>query len=131
MAVGDIRQPVFAVATESDHVAPWRSVFKLNLLLDTEVSFLLTSGGHNAGIVSEPGHLRRHFRLSRRAHGERYLDPETWYAATAPRDGSWWPVWAEWLERHASGKSAPPPLGAPDKDYPTLGPAPGRYVGEP
>lgn len=131
VALGDIRQPVFAVSTETDHVAPWRSVHKLNLLLDTEVTFLLTSGGHNAGIVSEPGHPHRRFRLSRRAAGERYVDPETWYATAAEREGSWWPVWAEWLERHASGKSPPPPLGAPDKDYPLLGPAPGRYVSQP
>ena len=131
VALGEIRQPVFAVATETDHVAPWRSVHKFNLLLDTEVTFLLTSGGHNAGIVSEPGHPRRHFRLSRRAAGERYVDPESWYATAEQHDGSWWPVWAEWLERHASGKAPAPALGAPDKGYPLLGPAPGRHVSEP
>jgi poly[(R)-3-hydroxyalkanoate] polymerase subunit PhaC len=61
--------------------------------------------------------------------GERYVDPETWYATAAKRDGSWWPVWADWLERHASGKA--PALGAPDKGYPPVGPAPERYVSEP
>ncbi|MGO8865498.1 MAG: PHA/PHB synthase family protein [Alphaproteobacteria bacterium] len=128
LSLGDIRVPVFAVATESDHVAPWRSVYKLNLLLDTAVSFLLTSGGHNAGIVSEPGHPHRSYRLLQRKAGDRYLDPETWHAAVSATEGSWWPLWAEWLEAHDSGKSPPPSLGAADKDYPPLGPAPGRYV---
>ncbi len=128
VALSDIRQPVFVVATETDHVAPWRSVYKINLELDTEVSFLLTSGGHNAGIVSEPGHKGRHYRLSLRRDGERYVDPDSWLAATSVAEGSWWPVWADWLEGKSSGKAAPPPMGAAAKGLPPLGPAPGEYV---
>ncbi|HUC60536.1 MAG TPA: alpha/beta fold hydrolase [Alphaproteobacteria bacterium] len=130
VALGDIRAPVFAVATETDHVAPWRSVYKLNLLLETEVTFLLTSGGHNAGIISEPEHPGRHYRLARHGAGARYVDPDAWLAANPPEEGSWWPVWAEWLEAHDGRKTAPPSLSAADKGYPSLGPAPGRYVSE-
>jgi polyhydroxyalkanoate synthase len=128
IALGDIRVPIFAVATERDHVAPWRSVYKLNLIEDTDVSFVLTSGGHNAGIVSEPGHKGRHYRISHRAAGARYIDPETWYAATKAEEGSWWPAWLSWLERQSHGRTAPPALGAPEKGYPPLAAAPGRYV---
>ena len=128
IALSDIRAPMFVVSTEQDHVAPWRSVYKINLMTDTEVTFVLTSGGHNAGIVSEPGHHDRHFRLASRPAGENYADPDTWAEATPLTQGSWWPAWAEWLENRSSGRVAPPPLGAPDSGYPALGPAPGRYV---
>ena len=99
----DIRVPIFAVSTERDHVAPWRSVYKINLVSEADVTFVLTSGGHNAGIVSEPGHARRHYRLSRHETGAPYVDPETWYEVAPAQDGSWWPAWAAWLERPFEG----------------------------
>ncbi|WP_127900938.1 PHA/PHB synthase family protein [Solirhodobacter olei] len=124
IALTDIRVPIFAVGAETDHVAPWRSVYKIGLLSDTEVTFLLTSGGHNAGIISEPGHKHRHYRIATRAEGEAYAGPEDWVAAHAPVDGSWWPAWVEWLSHHAGPMAAPPKMaktaGLPD--------APGDYV---
>ena len=128
IALADIRVPIFAVATEGDHVAPWHSVYKLNLLSDAEVTFVLTSGGHNAGIVSEPGHAGRHFRISQHAAGTRYVDPETWQAATKVEQGSWWPAWLGWLKQQSRGSRASPPTGAPAKGYPPLAAAPGKYV---
>jgi polyhydroxyalkanoate synthase len=97
IALTDIRVPIFAVATQRDHVSPWRSVYKTHLLTDTEVTFLLTSGGHNAGIVSEPGHANRSYQVACRTSNERYLDPEAWEAATPAQEGSWWPAWQHWL----------------------------------
>jgi polyhydroxyalkanoate synthase len=131
VALADIRAPIFAVATERDHVAPWRSAYKLHLLTDTFLTFLLASGGHNAGIVSEPGHLGRSYRMGHRREGDRYVDPERWYAATSIREGSWWPAWVEWLGSQSAGEGAPPALGAAERGYPPLGPAPGSYVMEP
>ena len=128
VALADIRVPIFAVATESDHVAPWRSVYKLNLLGGADVTFVLTNGGHNAGIVSEPGHAGRHYRVSQRAAGAGYVDPDGWYAAASSEPGSWWPAWAAWLEQHSGGRVAPPAPGGRSKDYRSIGRAPGQYV---
>jgi polyhydroxyalkanoate synthase subunit PhaC len=128
LALSDISVPLFAVATETDHVAPWKSVYKINLLADADISFVLTSGGHNAGIVSEPGHPHRHFRAGHRAASARYVEPDTWLADTPVQQGSWWPAWSEWLAARAGRRVPPPPMGAPSSGYPVLQDAPGSYV---
>ncbi len=128
IVISDIRCPIFAVGTEWDHVAPWRSVFKLNLFADTELTFVLTNGGHNAGIVSEIGHPRRHHRIATRPEGERYRDPDTWFAETEAKPGSWWPELTGWLKEHSGDEVAPPPMGAARNGLKPLCDAPGTYV---
>ena len=130
IALRDISVPIFAVATETDHVAPWKSVYKINLLSDTDVTFLLTSGGHNAGIISEPGHPRRHYRLLEARANSKYVDPESWVERTAPQDGSWWPLWEKWLAAKSKAGAEPPAMGAPGKGYGILTEAPGTYIHE-
>ncbi len=120
--LADIRVPIFAVGTERDHVAPWSSVHKITFHPATEVTFLLASGGHNAGIVSPPGKDGRHYRASTKAIGERYRDPETWLEAIPEQEGSWWPEWQTWLAAHSGAKTTPPDMPA------GFGPAPGRFV---
>ena len=128
VALSDIRQPIFAVGTETDHVAPWRSVYKFNLLTDSEVTFLLTSGGHNVGIVSEPGHPHRHYRVATRAPEDHYEDPDAWMAKTPVKEGSWWPEWIAWLDARSGEKVAPPSMGS--RALIPLADAPGTYVRE-
>ena len=125
LALSDIRVPAFLVATEKDHVAPWRSVYKLNLSYSADLTFLLTSGGHNAGITSEPGHPRRFYRMTLFSPSENYVDPEHWYQQAIPESGSWWPRWAEWLERE-NAMIPSQPIAA--NEMPGLPEAPGSYV---
>jgi polyhydroxyalkanoate synthase len=128
IALKDISAPMFVIGTESDHIAPWKSVYKIRLFTDGDLTFVLTSGGHNGGILSERGHPHRHFRIGSRVAGALYVDPDSWLAQTEPQDGSWWPEWINWLTATSSGKTAPPSMGVPEKGYPPLEPAPGRYI---
>ncbi len=128
VAVGDIHVPLFAVGTERDHVAPWRSVYKIHLLADTDVTFLLTSGGHNAGVVNPPPGERSAFRIATKREKARYVDPDTWLETTPVQKGSWWPSWFAWLAGHSGERTAPPPTGAPEAGYAPLCDAPGTYV---
>jgi polyhydroxyalkanoate synthase len=130
ISVGDIRAPFFVVGTERDHIAPWRSVHKLHLLNGGPITFVLTSGGHNAGIVSEPGHPHRHFRILERPEAGRYVAPEDWVVEARQEDGSWWPRWAAFLDAHSGAPADPPPMGSEAAGCRVLGPAPGRYVHE-
>ncbi|MEE4639357.1 MAG: alpha/beta fold hydrolase, partial [Wenzhouxiangella sp.] len=131
IALKDIRVPLFVVATETDHIAPWRSVYKTQLFTDSDLHFVLTRGGHNAGILSEPGHPDREFRIGDRPAGAPYLDPDSWLAQAEIRQGSWWPEYADWLAAHSGQPIAAPPMGAPKKGYAVLCDAPGTYIHQP
>jgi polyhydroxyalkanoate synthase len=125
VSLADIRLPIFAVGTEKDHVSPWRSVYKLHRLTHGELSFVLTNGGHNAGIVSEPGHPHRHYALHTRHPGDPVRDADAWQAQASSHAGSWWPAWHDWLLAHGSRTQVP----ARRIDAGTaLGDAPGQYV---
>lgn len=130
VVVQDIRAPLFALGTEWDHVAPWRSVFKFNLLAETDVTFALTNGGHNQGVVSPPGRSDRHYRIATRHLGAPYVDPQTWLTQTAPHPGSWWPAWFEWLANRSGKPVAPPSMANAKAGFSPLEPAPGTYVFE-
>ena len=128
VALEDVNLPVFAVGTEHDHVAPWRSTYKINLQVESEVTYLLISGGHNAGIVSEPGHPGRSFRVRTKQENQHYLDPERYLTEAQRKDGSWWPEWIAWLNKRSGAPVATPPMGAAEAGYPPLAEAPGTYV---
>jgi polyhydroxyalkanoate synthase len=128
VALTDIRVPIFAIGTLRDHVAPWRSTYKVHLLTDVEVTYLLTSGGHNVGIVSEPGHDGRSFQVRTKKPEDHYLDPDTFAAHTPRRGGSWWPEWAAWLNARSGAPAPPPTIGAAQAGYRPLADAPGSYV---
>jgi polyhydroxyalkanoate synthase len=126
VALTDIRIPIFAVGTERDHVAPWRSTYKIHLLTDTEVTYVLATGGHNVGIVSEPGRDGRNFRVMTTAEDSRHVDAETWLSQAPQKEGSWWPEWVGWLKARSGKAIAAHRAGA--AGYPSLGAAPGTYV---
>ena len=128
IAISDISVPVFCVSTTGDHVAPWQSVYKLHILSDTDITFVLTSGGHNAGIISEPGRAHRRYQIALSAKDAHYVSPEAWREQAPMTDGSWWLAFTPWLRERSSGQQAPPPMGATDGQADPMDDAPGTYV---
>jgi polyhydroxyalkanoate synthase len=127
ISLRDIDVPMFVVGTAHDHVSPWRSVFKILSLTDASIEFILSSGGHNAGIVSEPGHPNRHYQFHLDTEGIHKHDPENWLRTSTTEPGSWWVYWQKWLAQ----KSSPTKIKAsqPHKTK-HLGSAPGKYIFE-
>jgi len=131
VSLRDIRVPIFAVSTISDHVAPWRSVYKIQALTDADVTFVLSNGGHNAGIVNPPGLSNRKHQIATHRESEKYVDPDTWQQSAVHHERSWWPCWQGWLVKHSSDQVSPPLMGAAHAGYAPLADAPAMYVLEP
>ena len=131
VAMSDIRAPIFAVGTVQDHVAPWRSTHKIHLLTDTEVTYVLTTGGHNAGIVSEIGHKGRSYQVMTKPADGQYTAPDAWQAVAPRKDGSWWPEWTAWLDQRSGAFIEAERFDDPACVAASLGQAPGTYVLQP
>lgn len=125
VSLRDIRSPMFVVGTAHDHVSPWRSAYKVMSLTDAHVDFVVSSGGHNAGIVSEPGHANRHYQYLPAENQLKTTDPEKWLQNTVVGSGSWWVYWQKWLAQQSSATKIE--ASHPD-DADKLGDASGKYV---
>ncbi len=129
--LADIELPLFVVATERDHVSPWKSVYQIHRLASSPVSFVLSSGGHNVGIVNPPAgpaaHPQASYRFASHASSKAPVKPQAWLDAAAQRSGSWWPSWHDWLRKHSSGTVKPPRVNGLLFEGAPLA-APGSYV---
>ncbi|QOZ51954.1 alpha/beta hydrolase [Bradyrhizobium sp. CCBAU 53338] len=126
VSLSDIHAPMFVVGTLTDHVAPWRSVHKLHYQVDADLTFLLTSGGHNAGVVAPPDEPGHSYQVMTKAADAPYIGPDEWLKLASHVEGSWWPEWSRWLIARSGKPCDPPPIGYGDIDG--LPDAPGDYV---
>ncbi len=119
----DIRNDVYSVASIEDHIAPWRSVYKMTQLFGGETRFRLGHSGHIAGIINAPASGKGNYWTA----DKNPPTADAWFATAEKHAGSWWPDWMAWLaERSGERKPAPETLG--NEKYPALVPAPGTYV---
>ncbi|WP_456622695.1 MULTISPECIES: PHA/PHB synthase family protein [unclassified Bradyrhizobium] len=126
ISLSDIHTPMFVVGTLRDHVAPWRSVYKTHYQVDADVTFLLTSGGHNAGVVAPPDGPGHSYQVMTKAADAPYVDRDEWLKLAPHVEGSWWPEWTRWLTARSGDLCDPPPVGFGNVGG--LPDAPGDYV---
>ena len=116
-----MKNDTYVVGAINDHIVPWHSSYKTIALMGGKVRYVLSSGGHIAGIVNPPG-PKAWYEATSHAVG----DPEKWRASAAKHNGSWWQDWTEWSSPRAGELVAPPAMGS-DR-YPPVADAPGEYV---
>ena len=119
--LGQIRQDVYAVGTEQDHIVPWRSAWRITQLASGESRFVVGGSGHIAGVINPPTKGRGYWTNPQKA-----ASADEWMAGAAQHTGSWWSDWIEWLRPRSGERVAPPSMGS--AAHPPVGPAPGRYV---
>ena len=121
LSLADVKTDAYVVGAVNDQIVPWTTSYKATRLLGGHVRYVLSSGGHTAGIVNPPGPKAWHIA------GEDYpQSAEAWRAAAERKDGSWWEDWSGWIESRAGELVKPPRMGS--RRYPPLGAAPGQYV---
>jgi polyhydroxyalkanoate synthase len=121
LSLSSVTSDTYAVGAINDHIVPWHGSYKTGGLLGGEVRYVLSSGGHIAGIVNPPGPKAWY-----EAGDYAGASPDTWRAAASKHKGSWWEDWTAWSDARAGAHVKPPPLGS--KRHPALGDAPGEYV---
>jgi polyhydroxyalkanoate synthase len=121
LSLDDVKSDTYVVGAVNDHIVPWTTSYKATHLLGGHVRYVLSSGGHIAGIVNPPGPKAWYIA------GEDYpASAEAWHAAAERKNGSWWEDWADWVGSRAGDLVKPPKMGS--RRYPPLGDAPGQYV---
>ena len=121
LSLADAKKDTYIVGAINDHIVPWGSSYKATSLLGGSVRYVLSSGGHIAGIVNPPGPKSWYETAENNP-----ADPAQWRKDAQRHAGSWWEDWAAWADARAGDTAAPPPMGS--RRYPALGEAPGDYV---
>ena len=128
ISLSDIHAPMFVVGTVRDHVAPWKSTYKINYQVEADVTYLLTSGGHNAGIVAPPSQPGHFYQVKTKPVNSPYVGPDQWLKEVGKVEGSWWSEWTRWLTAQSGELCEPPRMGVGHADGQSLPDAPGDYV---
>jgi polyhydroxyalkanoate synthase len=94
-----VRTPTFILATREDHIAPWKSTYAATRLYSGPIKFVLSDAGHMAGVISPPGTKYGHW-----ANDKLPSSPDEWFGGATPNQGSWWPLWDQWVTQLDGGR---------------------------
>ena len=117
--LGIVTTPVCFVSAVEDHIAPWRSTLQGANLFNGPKHFILTEGGHVAGVVNPPGDKAYSHRVLGQDGDNKVVEKNN----AEIHDYSWWLTWLEWMQSR-SGKKTMATL----QNTSAIEPSPGSYV---
>ena len=118
----NIKSATYCVAAVGDHIVPWRGTYTIREMVGGPSRFILTKGGHIAGIINPPGKKRRAYWTN----DAEDIGPDDWLEGATEHEGSWWPDWVRWMKRRSGKIVAPPSMG--NDEFSPIMDAPGTYV---
>jgi len=121
LMISEVGTDSYIVAGVDDHIVPWRVSYRTTQLFKGPMSFVMTSGGHIAGIVSPPGPKVRLW-----TNDDLPRDADAWRSGASEHRDTWWNDWSRWLAERAGELRPTRPIGS--SQHPPTGVAPGEYV---
>ncbi|AUC94491.1 alpha/beta fold hydrolase [Bradyrhizobium sp. SK17] len=118
-----VKADSYVVAGVTDHITPWKGVYKTAQIMGEGTTFVLSNSGHLQSLLNPPSNPKASFMIGPVGAGK----PDDFMATAEKRKGSWWLDWRDWLYAR-SGDEVPPPATLGSARHPSLGPAPGTYV---
>jgi polyhydroxyalkanoate synthase len=116
-----VKNDTYVVGAVNDHIVPWHASYRATSLLGGDVRYVLSSGGHVAGIVNPPGPKAWYETADSNP-----ADGHSWRAGAARQAGSWWEDWTRWSQTRSGDRVRPPGMGS--SLNPAVSDAPGDYV---
>ncbi|WP_417317715.1 PHA/PHB synthase family protein [Emcibacter sp.] len=120
--LSNITIPTYIQAAQTDHICPWKSVYKATQQFSGKRRFMLAGSGHIAGVVNPPSAKKYNHWVNK----ETPESPDVWLEQSEEHPGSWWSDWHKWL-KGKSGKKVPARIPG-DGKLDVIEDAPGSYV---
>jgi polyhydroxyalkanoate synthase subunit PhaC len=120
-----VKADAYVVGGVTDHITPWKGVYRSAQIYGEDVTFVLSNSGHLQSLLNPPTNPKASFvtGLAKAPNADAFL------AQGEKKSGSWWPHWRDWLSER-SGEEVPAPAKVGDDRHPAGAPAPGTYVFE-
>ncbi|TWB96262.1 polyhydroxyalkanoate synthase [Bradyrhizobium macuxiense] len=118
-----VKADSYVVAGVTDHITPWKGVYKTAQIMGEGTTFVLSNSGHLQSLLNPPSNPKASFMIGPVSADK----PDAFMASAEKRKGSWWLDWRDWLQPRSGDEiSAPTSLGS--ARHPPLTKAPGTYV---